>query len=148
MNIVNRCVLGNCNHGEYHHCYPVKNCNKLGCCDEIFFYKILVTGCAGFIGYHLCWQLLQNKRIKVYGVDNLNSYYDVNLKQERLRNLKKMNSFKFFKLDIVKKTILKKNFVTNKYDVVINLAAQAGVRHSIENQIHMVNLIYWVFLTF
>ena len=95
--------------------------------------KILVTGCAGFIGYHLCWQLLQNKRIKVYGVDNLNSYYDVNLKKERLRNLKKMNSFKFFKLDIAKKTILKKNFVTNKYDVVINLAAQAGVRHSIEN---------------
>ena len=94
--------------------------------------KVLVTGCAGFIGFHLCQRLLNSKQYNVYGLDNLNSYYDIKLKKDRLRILKKNKKFNFFKINITKKTELKKNFDKCKYDVVINLAAQAGVRHSIE----------------
>jgi len=96
--------------------------------------RILVTGCAGFIGYHLCISLLKNKKYKVYGLDNLNNYYDIELKKKRL-NILKNNSikFKFFKIDITNYNIVKKNFTKNKYDCVINLAAQAGVRYSIKN---------------
>ncbi|MAJ45241.1 MAG: hypothetical protein CMF96_10935, partial [Candidatus Marinimicrobia bacterium] len=94
--------------------------------------KVLVTGCAGFIGFHLCQRLLNSNQYNVYGLDNLNSYYDIKLKKDRLRILKKNKKFNFFKINITKKTELKKNFDKCKYDVVINLAAQAGVRHSIE----------------
>ena len=60
--------------------------------------KILVTGCAGFIGYHLCYKLIKNKKNKVYGLDDINNYYDVNLKKNRLKNLSQFNtSFKFEK---------------------------------------------------
>ena len=94
--------------------------------------KILVTGCAGFIGYHLCHKLLTNKRYHVYGIDNLNTYYDVNLKKNRLKILLKFkNRFYFNKVDITNNKKISKIFLNNKYDYVIHLAAQAGVRHSI-----------------
>jgi len=96
--------------------------------------KILVTGCAGFIGFHLCNYILSNSKFSVYGIDNLNTYYDITLKKNRLKLLKKKsNKFKFYKIDITKFSVLKKNFNKNKYDYVIHLAAQAGVRYSIEN---------------
>ena len=95
--------------------------------------KILITGCAGFIGFHLAEKLLTNNKFRVYGIDNLNTYYDVKLKQDRLKILKKNINFNFKKLDISNFVKLSKNFKENKYDYVINLAAQAGVRYSITN---------------
>lgn len=95
--------------------------------------KILITGCAGFIGFHLAKKLLNNNKLKVYGIDNLNTYYDVRLKQDRLKILKKNTNFNFKKVDISNFAKLSKNFKENKYDYVINLAAQAGVRYSITN---------------
>ena len=94
--------------------------------------KILVTGCAGFIGFHLCKNLFKKKNY-VFGIDNLNSYYDLQLKNDRLSILKKNQSFKFFKLDISDTVKLRNLFKKNNFDVVINLAAQAGVRFSIQN---------------
>ena len=91
---------------------------------------ILITGCSGFIGYHLTKKLLNDYNI--IGIDNLNDYYDVDLKKSRLNNLKHKN-FKFIKCDISKKEELDRIFNENKIDKVINLAAQAGVRYSIEN---------------
>ena len=93
--------------------------------------KILVTGVAGFIGFHLTRHLINAKK-NVVGLDNLNHYYDIELKKARLSNLKKMGLI-FFKIDIFKKKILEKFLLKNKFDVIIHLAAQAGVRHSIEN---------------
>ena len=93
--------------------------------------KILVTGCAGFIGYHVCLLLLKSNKFKVYGLDNLNQYYDLKLKKDRLKNLKKNSKkFKFFKIDITNQKRLIQNFKTYKYSIVIHLAAQAGVRYS------------------
>ena len=95
--------------------------------------KILVTGCAGFIGFHLCNKLLKNRKNKVFGLDNINNYYDINLKKSRLKNLLKFKTrFKFEKIDISNQSRLNKNFTKNKYDYVIHLAAQAGVRYSIK----------------
>ena len=94
--------------------------------------NILVTGCAGFIGFHLS-KLLLEKKYKVIGIDNLNDYYDVNLKKERLRLLKKNKYFTFKKIDICNLKNLKLLFKQNKIKIVINLAAQAGVRYSIVN---------------
>ena len=94
--------------------------------------KILVTGCAGFIGYHLSKSLLNNKKNKVFGIDNLNNYYDIKLKKNRLKSLKLNQNFIFNKIDISNKKKLKDNFSKNKYNIVVNLAAQAGVRYSIE----------------
>ena len=95
--------------------------------------KILVTGCAGFIGFHLCLKLLKNKNLKIFGIDNLNNYYDKKLKLLRLSIIKKNKNFYFTKLDIRKKNLLSNDFKKNNYDYVIHLAAQAGVRYSIEN---------------
>jgi len=94
--------------------------------------KILVTGSAGFIGYHLCKSLL-NDNFDVLGIDNINDYYDVNLKKSRLNELRKNNNFIFEKIDIANRESLSKSFKEFQPKIVVNLAAQAGVRYSIEN---------------
>ena len=91
--------------------------------------KILVTGAAGFIGMQSCLKFLRSN-FKVYGVDNLNNYYDKNLKIKRLKLLKNYKNFKFKKIDITEKKLLNV-FKKFKPDYVLHLAAQAGVRHSI-----------------
>ncbi len=102
--------------------------------------KILITGCAGFIGYHLTKKLIETKKYQVFGIDNLNNYYDVKLKKSRLKLIKQMNNeFNFFKFDISNKKKLTENFKKYRYDIVINLAAQAGVRYSIKNPSVYVN---------
>jgi len=93
--------------------------------------KILITGAAGFIGYHLSKRLCSNK-CKVVGIDSINSYYSTQLKQDRLKELHGCDNFRFIKLDICDKKELDDLFATENFDVVINLAAQAGVRYSIE----------------
>lgn len=92
----------------------------------------LVTGAAGFIGYYLSSRLLSEGKT-VIGVDNLNDYYDMNLKITRLSLLEGKVNFTFHKIDISDKSALEVLFKENKIDYVINLAAQAGVRYSIEN---------------
>lgn len=94
--------------------------------------KILVTGSAGFVGFHLSEKLCTNN-YKVYGIDNLNDYYDVNLKSARLTKLQDYQNFNFERMDLVEKEKLFNLFENEKFDYVINLAAQAGVRYSIEN---------------
>ena len=94
--------------------------------------KVLVTGAAGFIGFHLCKRLL-GKGFIVYGIDNLNEYYDVSLKEERLKSLKEKENFYFSKIDISDSEIVINFFQSYEPDYVVNLAAQAGVRYSIEN---------------
>ncbi len=94
--------------------------------------NILVTGSSGFIGYHLCKKLCNLKGCKVIGIDNMNKYYDVKLKKDRLTDLKNYKNFKFFKVDLKNQTNLDTIFKKNKLNYVVNLAAQAGVRHSIE----------------
>ena len=94
--------------------------------------KIIVTGAAGFIGYHLCKSLLDDD-YEVLGIDNINNYYDPNLKLARLENLKPYKNFKFEKVDIADRDSLTKAFQLFKPNKVVNLAAQAGVRYSIEN---------------
>lgn len=100
--------------------------------------KILVTGCAGFIGMHLCKALLNNG-YKVLGVDNLNSYYDPDLKKNRLEILKYYEEFSFLKLDITELENLSRVFKDFSPHKVVNLAAQAGVRYSLENPHSYIN---------
>jgi UDP-glucuronate 4-epimerase len=94
--------------------------------------KVLVTGVAGFIGYHLAKRLCEDG-FWVEGLDNLNDYYDVNLKKSRLDSLRLFENFTFSKVDIANKKEIDKRFENSRYDAVVNLAAQAGVRHSIKN---------------
>ncbi len=94
--------------------------------------NILVTGCAGFIGWKVSQQLLEMNK-KVIGIDNINNYYDPALKKWRLNTLKNKNNFSFYRLDIANYKKLKNVFARNKIDAVINLAARAGVRASVEN---------------
>ncbi len=94
--------------------------------------NILVTGAAGFIGSFLVKRLLENSNDYMVGVDNLNDYYDVSLKEARLNMLQNKN-FKFIKGDISDKAFIDKLFDENKFDIVVNLAAQAGVRYSIDH---------------
>ena len=93
--------------------------------------KVLITGAAGFIGYHLAKKLLI-KNIKVIGIDNINDYYDVKLKNNRIKELKKNNKFFFYKLDLCNYKKLNNLVKKNKIKYIIHLAAQAGVRFSIE----------------
>ncbi|USK38695.1 SDR family NAD(P)-dependent oxidoreductase [Cytobacillus firmus] len=92
----------------------------------------LITGAAGFIGYYLSKKLLE-QGCQVIGIDNVNDYYDVNLKHTRLGNLEPYEKFTFIKGDISDKDMLMRTFEEYKPNVVVNLAAQAGVRYSIEN---------------
>ncbi len=94
--------------------------------------KILVTGAAGFIGFHLSKKLLE-QGVEIVGLDNINDYYDVNLKYARLEILEKYQNFTFIKGNIADKIAVDKIFEENKFDIVVNLAAQAGVRYSIDN---------------
>lgn len=94
--------------------------------------KVLVTGVAGFIGYHLAKRLLA-EGINVCGIDNLNNYYDVNLKKDRLAQLHSYTSFDFQLIDLGDRLSISNLFQAQNFDCVVNLAAQAGVRHSIEN---------------
>ncbi len=93
--------------------------------------KILITGAAGFIGMHLA-RTLSTKKHKILGIDNLNNYYSTKLKKDRIKILKKSNYFKFLKVDLKNKKKL--NLIFKKYrpDIVVNLAAQAGVRYSLK----------------
>ena len=94
--------------------------------------KILVTGAAGFIGFHLCQSLLEDDYL-VLGIDNLNDYYDPRLKKDRLSQLNTNKNFQFHKIDLTDRNSLSKSFQTFKPSKVVNLAAQAGVRYSLEN---------------
>lgn len=94
--------------------------------------KILLTGAAGFIGMHTALQLLARGDV-VVGVDNLNDYYDVNLKRARLAQLTPHDNFRFIQLDIADRATMETLFATEKFQRVINLAAQPGVRYSLKN---------------
>jgi len=94
--------------------------------------KFLVTGAAGFIGFHTAKALL-DRGDEVIGLDNLNSYYDVKLKKARLAQLQGRNGFTFHKLDLVERAGVEELFATTRPQRVIHLAAQAGVRYSLEN---------------
>ncbi|GAB6518507.1 GDP-mannose 4,6-dehydratase [Bacillus cereus] len=100
---------------------PLNNCKKY-----------LVTGAAGFVGYFLSKRLLE-QGCQVIGIDNINDYYDVNLKYARLEQIKRHDKFTFIKGDISDKDMITRIFEEYKPNIVVNLAAQAGVRYSIEN---------------
>tara|TARA_A100001015_G_scaffold288432_1_gene359268 strand:+ start:311 stop:1279 length:969 start_codon:yes stop_codon:yes gene_type:complete len=93
--------------------------------------NVLITGCAGFIGFHLTSKILN--KYNVVGIDNLNNYYDPNIKKNRLKILKKEKNFKFYKSDITNLISLKRIINKHKIKYIIHLAAQAGVRYSIDH---------------
>ena len=100
--------------------------------------NILVTGCAGFIGFHFCKNLLvKEKNIKVFGIDNFNNYYDVKLKKNRANFLRKKfkSKIKIFKIDLLEKNKIENIIKKEKITKIVHLAAQAGVRYSIKNPI-------------
>jgi len=94
--------------------------------------QLLITGAAGFIGAALCRRLLEHGR-SVHGLDNLNDYYDTQLKKDRLARLESFGEFRFDRVDVASRKDVEKLFKANQFDAVFHLAAQAGVRHSIEN---------------
>src|SRR5918996_1861300 len=94
--------------------------------------RILVTGAAGFIGYHAAARLLDRGH-EVIGFDNLNSYYEVSLKEARLARLTGREGFRFIKADLADRTAVEATFAAEKPQRVIHLAAQAGVRYSLDH---------------
>jgi UDP-glucuronate 4-epimerase len=94
--------------------------------------NILVTGTAGFIGYTLSLRLLE-RGDTVYGVDNINDYYDVSLKEARLARLRRHRGFEFQKMDVADRGAMAGLFADRRFEAVVHLAAQAGVRYSVEN---------------
>ena len=96
------------------------------------FKNVLVTGAAGFIGFHLCQRLLKSG-FNVVGIDNLNTYYDVKLKEARLDKILVFDNFAMAKMDLTDRNSLEDLFRDHRFDVVVNLAAQAGVRYSLTN---------------
>ena len=107
--------------------------------------NFLITGVAGFIGMHLSDRLLSLGH-EIVGIDNLNTYYNVNLKKDRLKNLYSKNlQFKFYEFDILNLKKLDLIFKEHKFDYVIHLATQAGVRYSLENLKLTLMQIYKVF---
>jgi len=100
--------------------------------------KILVTGAAGFIGMHLSKRLLE-RGDEVVGIDNLNDYYDVQLKHDRLKQLENFDKFTFIKMDMADRDAMAALFKEQQFNRVMNLAAQAGVRYSIENPLAYVD---------
>lgn len=94
--------------------------------------KVLVTGAAGFIGFHTAKRLLE-RGDEIVGLDNLNEYYDATLKRARLAQLESHENFRFVKLDLADRDGMAKLFATERFDRVVHLGAQAGVRYSIEN---------------
>ena len=111
--------------------------------------RVLVTGAAGFIGFHLTKRLLQDK-VDAIGLDNINDYYDTSLKEARKNELIRLakengKEYKFFKISLEDKDNLNLLFKESKIQRVVNLAAQAGVRYSLENLWLMSTLILLVF---
>jgi UDP-glucuronate 4-epimerase len=105
---------------------------------KIDYQHVLITGSAGFIGFHLARKLLDDG-CQIIGVDNINDYYDIQLKLDRLDLLKQYDNFSFYKTDLSDQKKLEAIFSENPIDVVVNLAAQAGVRYSLENPQAYVN---------
>jgi UDP-glucuronate 4-epimerase len=99
---------------------------------ELKYNTVLVTGAAGFIGFHLSKRLLDSG-VKVAGLDNLNPYYSVKLKEDRLAQLEGRPGFTFARMDLADRDGMQRLFAANRFDVVVNLAAQAGVRYSLKN---------------
>jgi UDP-glucuronate 4-epimerase len=94
--------------------------------------KILVTGAAGFIGFQLCRRLLEAGD-QVVGLDNLNDYYDVRLKEDRLKQIESFKTFTFYKMELGDRQGVSRLFAEEQFEIVVNLAAQAGVRYSLIN---------------
>ena len=94
--------------------------------------KVLVTGAAGFIGMYVCKRLLE-RGDEVVGIDNLNDYYEVQLKHDRLKQLDGFDKFTFIKMDIADREAMAELFCKHGFQRVMNLAAQAGVRYSLKN---------------
>jgi UDP-glucuronate 4-epimerase len=94
--------------------------------------RVLVTGAAGFIGFHLAARLLDRGEA-VVGLDNMNAYYDVGLKEARLARLSGRAGFRFVRADLADRAAMESVFAGGRFDAIVNLAAQAGVRHSVEN---------------
>jgi UDP-glucuronate 4-epimerase len=105
---------------------------------KLDYTNVMVTGAAGFIGYHLSKRLIENG-CKVTGIDNMNPYYDVKLKETRLSHLTSSENFTFSQINLEDLKDLEKVFEENEFDIVVNLAAQAGVRYSLENPHAYVN---------